>query len=101
VLDCINVLLSAGANANSSDPQQDGKTVLMIACERGFIEIVESLLFNEDCQINYKDSKQKTPLLYALDNQAENNDVISHLINNGADVNVVAHDGYSPLLKAT
>ncbi len=39
----------------------------MIACERGFIEIVESLLSNEDCQINYKDSKQKTPILYALD----------------------------------
>ena len=67
VLDCINVLLQAGANSNSSDPQQDGKTVLMIACERGFIEIVESLLSNEDCQINYKDSKQKTPILYALD----------------------------------
>lgn len=75
--------------------------MLMIACERGFIEIVESLLSNEECQVNYKDARQKTPLLYTLDNQAENNDVISHLIANGADVNCIAHDGYSPLLKAT
>lgn len=73
----------------------------MIACERGFIEIVDALLSNEDCQINYKDSRQKTPILYALDSQAENIDVISHLIDRGADVNISAHDGYSPLLKAT
>lgn len=73
----------------------------MTACERGFIEIVESLTSNEDCQINYKDSKQKTPILYTLDSQAENHDVVKHLIDKGAEINITAHDGFSPLLKAT
>ena len=55
VQECINILVQNGANANASDPQQDGKTVLMIACEKGFLEIIVCLLEQDDCQINYKD----------------------------------------------
>jgi len=27
----------------------------MIACEKGFLEIIDCLLEQDDCQINYKD----------------------------------------------
>jgi hypothetical protein len=36
-----------------------------------------------------------------LDSQAENHDVVKHLIDKGAEINITAHDGFSPLLKAT
>lgn len=73
----------------------------MIACEKGFVEIVKHLIDQEECQINYRDSKQRTPIMYALDAPGENLDVIFHLINRGADVNLSSIDGVSPLLKAT
>ncbi len=43
VIECIRVLLNAGANVDAEDPQ-DGKTALMIACEKGYIEIVNYLI---------------------------------------------------------
>lgn len=46
VIDCIQILLSQGANIDAVDPQ-DGKTALMIACEKGYIEIVECLIDQE------------------------------------------------------
>ena len=101
VQECINILVQNGANANSQDPQQDGKTVLMIACEKGYLEIIDCLLDQEDCQINYKDSKMRTPMLHALESAAENEDIILHLIRKGADVNLSSFEGWSPLLKAT
>jgi ankyrin repeat protein len=39
--------------------------------------------------------------MYALEAQAENPDVVMHLIKKGADVNVVTIDHWTPLLKAT
>jgi ankyrin repeat protein len=73
----------------------------MIACEKGFMEIIEFLINLEECQINCKDSKQRTPIMHALDAPGENLDVISYLIKCGADVNLTSIDGVSPLLKAT
>jgi ankyrin repeat protein len=46
VIECIRILLNAGANVDAEDPQ-DGKTVLMIACEKGYIEIVDQLIQSE------------------------------------------------------
>jgi ankyrin repeat protein len=90
-----------GANANASDPAQDGKTVLMIACEKGFLEVIDCLLEQDDCQINYKDQRNRTPILHALEAQAENEDIIVHLIKKSADINFCSFDGWSPMLKAT
>lgn len=58
----------------------------MIACEKGYIRIVEYLT-DEDAQVNHKDTKQKTPILHALDAPGENFDVVDRLIKKGADIN--------------
>lgn len=46
VIDCITTLLDAGANVDAEDPT-DGKTALMIACEKGYIEVVDHLINND------------------------------------------------------
>jgi len=72
----------------------------MIACEKGYIEIVETLI-DQDAQVNLKDGKQRTPLFYALEAAGENLDVVLHLIKKGAAVNQTSIEGWTPLLKAT
>jgi ankyrin repeat protein len=46
VQDCITVLLNSGANVDVAEPAE-GKTPLMIACERGFIESIDFLIEQE------------------------------------------------------
>ena len=72
----------------------------MIACEKGYIELVAELILLE-AQVNLKDKKGRTPLFYALEAHGENVDVVVQLLKKGADVNVVSIDGWTPLLKAT
>jgi ankyrin repeat protein len=43
VMECIRILINAGANVDAEDPQ-DGRTALMIACEKGYIEVVDCLI---------------------------------------------------------
>lgn len=72
----------------------------MIACEKGYIEVVHALI-QQEAQVNMKDKKSRSPIMYAIDANAENSDVVMQLINKGADVNLPSMDGWSPLLKAT
>ena len=99
VIDCITALLDAGANVDAEDPT-DGKTALMIACEKGYIEVVDHLI-NNDAQVDLKDRKQRSPLLYAIEAQGENADVVIKLLKKQADVNGASIDGWTPLLKST
>jgi ankyrin repeat protein len=39
-------LLDSGANIDAEDPN-DGRTALMIACEKGYVEIVDHLIERE------------------------------------------------------
>ena len=90
VIECIRVLLNAGANVDAEDPQ-DGKTALMIACERGYIEIVDCLL-EQEAKVDLKDRKQRSPLMHAIESSCENLDVVIQLIKKGADVNATSVD---------
>ena len=72
----------------------------MIASEKGYIVLVETLLELE-AQVNHRDSHQRTPLFYVIEAPAENLDVVLLLIDKGADVNATSIDGYTPLLKAS
>jgi ankyrin repeat protein len=47
----------------------------MIACEKGYIELVAELILLE-AQVNLKDKKGRTPLFYALEAHGENVDVV-------------------------
>jgi ankyrin repeat protein len=43
VQESIEALLGAGASVDAEDPN-DGRTALMIACEKGYIQIVDKLI---------------------------------------------------------
>ena len=73
----------------------------MIACEKGYIELVDHILDNH-AQVNYLGGpKNCHPLHYAINSQAENVDVVDLLIEKGkAEVNSANLDGLTPLLLA-
>lgn len=50
-INCINHLLSLGAMINS---EKDSKTILMIAAQKGFIELVDEII-SKDAPINHYD----------------------------------------------
>ena len=47
----------------------------MMACEKGYFELVQILL-DQEALINHKDQKKKTPLMYAIQSNAQNKDVV-------------------------
>ena len=71
----------------------------MVASERGLLELVQLLMdFNVD--IKLKDKYGKTALFSAIEANNENADVVSLLLEYGADPNHEAQDRVTPLLKA-
>lgn len=52
-IQCTQLLIEAGANINSEEPNE-GKTALMMSCEKGYLELVKKLLDNQ-ALINHKD----------------------------------------------
>ena len=42
-IECISIMVNHGANINSEEPYH-GKTALMMACEKGYFELVQTLL---------------------------------------------------------
>ncbi len=98
-MEIMNKLIRAGAAVDTEDPNNN-KTALMIACEKGYIELVDHLIDNQ-AQVNYTGPRNKSPLHYVIDSSAENVDVATLLIEKGkANVNTTSVDGWSPLLLA-
>jgi len=94
---CINSLLAGGAQINA---EKKGKTILMIAAAKGFIELVMEIL-SKEAWVNHGDTDSKNALHFAIDNKAENLDVVTLLIEHGADVNKeTTSDGFTPLIFA-
>ncbi len=50
----INDLLNAGANINSEEGEE-GKTALILACEKGYIELVKYILAQDGVLIDHAD----------------------------------------------
>lgn len=50
----VNDLLNAGANINSEE-QKEGKTALILACEKGYIELVKLILDQDGVLIDHPD----------------------------------------------
>lgn len=84
----INVLIQGNKDANTQN--YDGKTPLMIALERGYIESAESLLTVSTVNsINSQDKKGKSALFYAITSEEITNDserleIVKLLTENGA-----------------
>lgn len=69
----MSLLLDAGAQIDALD--ELGRSALMFACEKGYIEIVDTLL-KAEAGVNTKDNKSKNPLLYAIQAKVENIDIV-------------------------
>lgn len=76
------------------------KTILMIASAKGFIELVREII-NMDANINQTDPDGMTALHFAINNKAENADVVKLLLENKADIHAkTSYNGITPLLLA-
>lgn len=53
-IEVINDLLNAGANINSEEGEE-GKTALILACEKGYIELVKYILAQDGVLIDHAD----------------------------------------------
>ena len=53
-IEVINDLLNAGANINSEEGEE-GKTALILACEKGYIELVKYILDQDGVLIDHAD----------------------------------------------
>lgn len=79
---CLNTLIDAGANIHCRT--RGGKeTLLMIACKKGNLKCVESLL-KHNTDVHATNRKHETALFYALHDE---DDILKALIAAGADVN--------------
>jgi len=58
-------LIQFGANVKAED-SEEGKTCLMLACEKGYLEVVCKLL-DAGALLDHRDKKKRTALMYAVD----------------------------------
>lgn len=94
---CLQCLIVSGAQINF---EKKGKTILMLAAMKGYIELIEAII-EHGAWINHEDSDSKTALHYAIDNKVENLDCVNFLIEKGADMNKeTTSDGFTPLIFA-
>ena len=79
--------IKAGADVNAKGNDEYpflGRTALMIASEKGQLEIIK-LLIQNNADINAKDNKDKTVLMYA--SKTNSSEIIQLLLNSNADLN--------------
>lgn len=90
-------LLNAGSNINAKS--HDGKTVLMHACYKGLTWRVEALMATEQTiDIDAIDHEGNTALMWACIGQ--NHEIVRHLIQVGANINVRNNHGDTALTIA-
>ncbi len=88
--------LKAGANINFRDPQNQGRTPLMLSLVFGSAEKVRFLIAS-GANVNMKSDNGISALMYAIDGGSI--EIISMLIKARADVNVKDRDGTTPLMR--
>ncbi len=72
----------------------------MNAASKGYLELVQEIL-QKDAWVNHVDGDQRTALHYAIENKAENLDVVCLLIDYNCDINIeTTNDGLTPLIIA-
>ncbi|CAF0916058.1 unnamed protein product [Rotaria sp. Silwood1] len=85
-LNCLQVLLEYGANADICTSTSSGKlTPLMLACQKGYLNIVQHLI-EHGAKVEARDRFQRTPLIHAC--MCGNAHVVSYLLRLGANANV-------------
>jgi len=90
--ECCDILIERGA---TQAVNKKGMTALHVASSRGFVEVCD-LLVDMEWDINAKDKKQRSPLMYAC--WGDSFDTLKKLIDKGANVNSKDKFGYTPLI---
>jgi len=90
-VDMAKLLIKSGADVNSFLPNE-GPSILSSACESGNSEIV-MLLVNNCADLNYKGDGE-TPLIHAIRSGVI--EIVSHLIENGANYKLTNELGQTP-----
>jgi ankyrin repeat protein len=62
---CIDFLITSGAQIQSEAISEGGKTALMLACRKGYIELVKDILERDEL-VDTKDKDGRTALLHAI-----------------------------------
>ena len=92
--DVVNLFLQAGMDP---DVAEDGWTVLLEACRRGYSEVGLALI-EAGADVNARDSYGVSCLMFSA--ITGSNELIHKLIEKGADVNAQDHYGRSTLIEA-
>ena len=59
----------------NAEEAEEGRTALMFACEKGYLEIVQRLI-ESGALIDHRDNRKRTAIFYSIDNSAQNIDVV-------------------------
>jgi ankyrin repeat protein len=94
--DTAGLFLRAGIDINARD--EDGCTALMLASEKGDLELV-NLLIGNGADVNVRDADGYTALMYVA--YRGDLEIARLLIKNKADVNAVDNDGWTALMYAS
>ena len=90
--------ISRGADVNVTG--EGGKTALHLAAERNLSRYVSDLLRNSETDREARDDQGRTPLISAVEGNANRPAAVLALLNGGADVNAAAANGDFPLYVA-
>jgi ankyrin repeat protein len=100
-LDILKLANEAGADPSITN--RFGGTALIPACERGHVEVVRYLLTESKVNVNHINNLGWTGLLEAIilsDGGPRHQQIVSLLIEHGADVNIADKGGVTPLRHA-
>ena len=92
----IEVLIQQGADVNIKN--KDGNTALIIASEKGSLDLV-NILLEGGADVQQKDGRGWTALMWA--SSCRNKEIVEMLISKGADINAKSQEGNTALMWAS
>ncbi|HXY54772.1 MAG TPA: ankyrin repeat domain-containing protein [Nitrospirota bacterium] len=96
--EAVDLFIKAGINIDAKDDK--GRTALIIASEKGYVNLLDKLIKLDVASLNYFDKSGSTALMAASSNGRGN--IVKSLVENGANVNymVPSNEGAATALQA-
>merc|ERR1712100_102684 len=91
-LDKVKNLLKSGCDVDTTD--NEGRTSLHIACDRGYIDIAKMLIKDFHANLNCQDMAKYTPLHFAV--LCEEEEIVKLLLDSNADTTIKSEDNETP-----